>query len=279
MDLRAVQHTADHNGYYLLGDGPLPVLVLHGWLSDATSWCPLWPLLNGKAFTWCFMDARGYGLSRGRIGAWTMTEFAQDALHIADELHWDWLCLVGHSMGGLAIQHAPLFAPDRVEALVGVTPVPASGGALDTGRFQLFRRAVEDPAARSAIIERTTGGRHAAEWTQRLVGRSLACSERDAVRGYLESWAHTDISIDVGGSPVPVGVIVGEHDPSLTPERMRSTWLRWYPNSTLEVLPNAGHYPMDETPTALVRAIERLLALCARVNVKEDNRGVLPPVG
>ncbi|MFD0591794.1 alpha/beta fold hydrolase [Catellatospora coxensis] len=40
---------------------------------------------------------------------------------------------------------------------------------------------------------------------------------------------------------------------------MRATWLRWYPNAELSVLADAGHYPMEETPLALVAVIEKFL--------------------
>jgi len=41
---------------------------------------------------------------------------------------------------------------------------------------------------------------------------------------------------------------------------MERTYLRRYAHASLEVLGNAGHYPMNETPLALVTAIERFLA-------------------
>ena len=40
---------------------------------------------------------------------------------------------------------------------------------------------------------------------------------------------------------------------------MQQTYLRWYPNAELQVMGNAGHYPMDETPVALVTSIEEFL--------------------
>jgi pimeloyl-ACP methyl ester carboxylesterase len=40
---------------------------------------------------------------------------------------------------------------------------------------------------------------------------------------------------------------------------MAETFLRRYPLATLEVLRNAGHYPMNETPLALAAAIESFL--------------------
>ena len=40
---------------------------------------------------------------------------------------------------------------------------------------------------------------------------------------------------------------------------MERTYLRRYRQATLEVLEDAGHYPMNETPLALVTAMESLL--------------------
>lgn len=255
----STQATELLNGYYLVGDGPRKVIVLHGWLSDAASWSGAWQMADRHAFTWCFMDARGYGLSRQRRGEYTMTEIAQDALAVADSLGWQQFSLVGHSMTGLAIQRALLAAPDRVRALVGVTSVPASGGGLVGDRRVVFDQAVTDPTARAAVIDRSTGSRKGERWVQGLTERSFACSEIDAVRGYLDSWAEGDFHTEIVGSPVPVGVIVGEHDPSLSTERMTATWLSWYPNSCLKVIGECGHYPMDEQPSVLMSAIDKVL--------------------
>ena len=54
-------------------------------------------------------------------------------------------------------------------------------------------------------------------------------------------------------------MIAGEHDPALGEATCKATWLQHYPNATLEVMANAGHYPMDETPIALATVIERFL--------------------
>lgn len=58
----------------------------------------------------------------------------------------------------------------------------------------------------------------------------------------------------------PLRLLVGEHDPTFTPELMEKTYLCRYRHATMEVLRNAGHYPMNETPLALVAAMEAFLA-------------------
>jgi len=56
-----------------------------------------------------------------------------------------------------------------------------------------------------------------------------------------------------------VKVIVGANDPALNADVKKATYLKWYPIATMEVMENAGHYPMNETPVALATAIETFL--------------------
>ncbi|ELB87786.1 alpha/beta hydrolase, partial [Rhodococcus wratislaviensis IFP 2016] len=58
----------------------------------------------------------------------------------------------------------------------------------------------------------------------------------------------------------PIKVIVGEHDPVLGAQAMEHTFMQHYPNASLEVVPNAGHYAMFETPVALATSVEAFLA-------------------
>ena len=92
-----------------------------------------------------------------------------------------------------------------------------------------------------------------------VVQHSLDNSTVPAFGAYLESWAREDFSGRVQGNPVPVKVIVGEHDPALSAQVMEQTYLALLPNAELEVLANAGHYPMFETPVALATAMEEFL--------------------
>jgi len=205
------------------------------------------------------MDYRGYGGSRGLSGRYTMEEIASDALALADRLGWQRFSLVGHSMGGMAIQRVLADAPARVERLVAITPVPASGVPFDEHTWAFFASAARSPEARKAIIDNTTGKRLSGWWLDRMVRHSIENSTEEAFAAYLVAWARTDFADRVKGSAVPVKVIVGENDPALNAEFMRATYLAWYPNAEMEVIANAGHYPMDETPAFLAARIEEFL--------------------
>ena len=184
---------------------------------------------------------------------------AADALAAVDTLRWSSFAVLGHSMGGSVMQRVLLDGDGRVSGLVGVGPVPATGVPFDEQSWQLFTGAAEKRENRYAIIDLTTGGRLSRTWVDRMVQSSLDTSEPAAFRAYLDAWATTDFADEVRGLPVPVRLIVGEHDPALSATVMEQTFLDHHPDVSLEVLGNAGHYAMFETPVALLTSIERFL--------------------
>jgi pimeloyl-ACP methyl ester carboxylesterase len=242
-----------------VGSGDHHVIALHGWFGSARGWGPLPDYLDTSAFSYVFPDLRGYGSRRAVAGDFTMPEAAADALALADDLGWDRFSLIGHSMSGQAIQHVLLAAPDRVRRLVALNPVPATGVPFDDEGWALFSGAAQARENRAAIINMSTGGRLSPAFIEHIVQHSVDNSTEQAFRGYLDSWARHDFSGQVCGNPALVKVIVGEHDPALSADVMKQTWLVFYPNAELEVLPNAGHYPMLETPAALATVIEEFL--------------------
>lgn len=248
------------NTHLIVGDGPHKVIGLHGWFGHANGWGPFPQHLNGKDFSYAFMDQRGYGGMKGSGGPYTVEQIAQDALALADHLGWQRFSLMGHSMGGVGIQKVLLAAPDRVRALVAITPVSAAGGGLDEQSWQLFSAAGTDPGARRTILDFTSGNRLTGVWLDAMVASTQAHSDDEAVAGYMPAWAKASFVDQVKGKALPVLVLPGEHDPALSEAVCRATWMEHYPNAQLEVVGNAGHYPMDETPIILATVIEKFLA-------------------
>ena len=251
-----------HNTYHRVGHGPHSIIVLHGWFGDAHAFSPMEAGLDGSAFSYVFMDSRGYGGMRGVAGDYSMAEMARDALALADALGLATFSVVGHSMGGMALERLALLAPSRVRKLVAVAPVPSCGVAFDGAARQVFLDASASMAGRRAIIDRSTGGRLPAAWLDWKAQYSWESSDQAAFARYFLAWSETDFSGEVlqAASSLPLLALVGEHDPRFDAALMRRTYLAWYPQASLQVLANAGHYPMNETPLALAASIEAFLS-------------------
>ncbi|MCX5013016.1 MULTISPECIES: alpha/beta fold hydrolase [unclassified Streptomyces] len=243
----------------VLGTGSERALLLHNWFGDRSSFDPMREHLDGDAFSYAFLDCRGYGEAIDTDGAFTMEEVAGDALAVADHLGWESFSVIGHSMGAKAAQLMLLDAPSRIRSLIGISAVPASGFPLEGETWELFAGAAKSPANRRAILDNTSGGLHDDAWLDGMVGRSVGGSSATAFRTYLDSWARVDFHERVKGNPVPVLLLAGANDPALGPEAMRATWMQWYPNAQLEVLPDTGHYAPEESPEAVAEAVERYL--------------------
>lgn len=242
-----------------VGTGEHVVLALHGWFGSGGAWGELIPHLDTERYTYVFPDYRGYGARKDVPGEYTIAEAAADVLAVADELGASRFSLVGHSMGGSVMQHVYADAPDRVRAMVGVSPVPASGMPFDDDGWALFTGAAENPENRKAIIDFTTGGKHSGGWVDDRVEHSVANSDKAAFAAYLEAWAKTDFHERIAGATVPVKVFIGENDPAIDQETILTTFGQWYPALDLEILPDAGHYAADEVPVTLANAIEVFL--------------------
>jgi pimeloyl-ACP methyl ester carboxylesterase len=182
------------NTAQIVGSGPNKVICLNGWFGHARGWGPLMHSLDTQHFNYAFMDYRGYGARKGSGGPYTIAQIGHDVLALADHLGWQRFSLVGHSMGGLGIQQVLADAPARVQALVGITPVPASGVPFDDAGWAFFSSAARDAAARKGIIDLTTGNRLTGVWLDAMVKSSLTHSDVEAFDAYLTAWARTALS-------------------------------------------------------------------------------------
>jgi len=246
------------NTFHRVGHGTHAVIVLHGWFGDARSFQECEPWLSQNEFSYLFMDYRGYGGMRDAPGHYTITEIAEDAIALADALDLSTFSLIGHSMGGMAIEKVAALVPHRVRQLIPVAPVPCGGVPFDAPRRALFEGAATSHDHRMTIIARSTGYRLPSSWIEWKAKYSAAQSSPHAFAAYFNAWADTDFSDEIQGTP-PVKVLVGEHDPTFNAALMAQTYLCRYAHASVDTLRNAGHYPMNETPLALVAAIESFL--------------------
>jgi pimeloyl-ACP methyl ester carboxylesterase len=243
-----------------VGSGGHHVVAVHGWFGSAAGWGSLPDWVDRSAYTWAFMDLRGYGSRRDVGGEFTIDEAAADVLAVADELGWDRFSVVGHSMGAKIGHRVLLEAPDRMGKLVGLNAVPAGPVPFDEQGWALFYGAAADPGHRAAIIDLTTGNKLTKTFINHIVQSSLDNSTVEAFAAYLQAWAKADFSAQAKvDTETPVKLIVGVNDPAMSADFMEQTWRVFFPVAELTILPDAGHYPMFESPVSLATSIEEFL--------------------
>jgi len=249
------------NSPIIVGRGPTRVIALSGWFVDAAGWGVFHDLINTEQQSWAFVNYRGYGDRKDVDGPYTNAQIAADVLEVADRLEWDDFALVGHSLGGKAIQRVYADAPQRVTALIGISPIHASEFPFDEEGWKLFEEAAGSDENRYQIIDYTTGNRNSPTWISKIVAYSKGCSTRKAFGAYLHTWGREDF---LSGLPdhdhPPTHAIVGRNDPAVGEDYVRSTWMETYKESSLDVIADGGHYSMWEAPVALLTSIEKALA-------------------
>ncbi len=250
-------------GHEVIGNGPHKIVVLHGWFGDHGIWSATYPFLDTKAFSYAFPDYRGYGTSRSMGGAHTMKEIAADAIALADHLGWKKFSVIGHSMGGMAAQRMAVDAGGRVRAVIGVTPVPASGVPFPPEVDKMFASVVSSDEAGRMVIGGSLGQRLVPAVTEHILQFARRTTTADAFADYYVAFSKTDFSTEAKTVRTPMLVLVGQHDGGVNEEFVRASFPVLYPQVQIEILPNCGHYPMLETPAWLVTRIEGFLSQAA----------------
>jgi pimeloyl-ACP methyl ester carboxylesterase len=249
-------------GHEIVGSGSLPVVVLNDWLSDTSTWDGARPYLDGERFTWAFADLRGYGRTRNRRGAFTVTEAAGDVIALADAKAWKRFAVVGHSMSALVALHLAQQHADRLTHTIVLTPPPPAGfGATDAMLEGARALALGDDIARVASIEARSGQRLSPGWVRYKAAQWRKTSEPAAVSAYVAMYARDGLPDPTARISSPVLAITGEQD--MEPMRSAAVTRALTPLcDQLTVLPLAdcGHYPMQEMPPLLVAHVERFLS-------------------
>lgn len=244
--------------YTLHGAGAEHVIVMHDWNGDHTTYDPMIPYLDGATFTYAFVDLRGYGRSRDVSGEYTCAEIALDCLEIADELGWQRFHVIGHSMTGMATQRIAVDAPDRIKSALAICPMSAAGSQLDEATFAFFSSTTENDDSFRRLIKYVSGTL-SDQWANAKLRLCRHTVSPDCRLGYLTMFSRTDFADEVRGLQTPYLVVVADNDPGIDEAAMKRTFLAWHPNAELVLIPNCGHYPMQECPPYLATVIEKFL--------------------
>ena len=239
------------------GEGA-PLVFVHGFTTTAEFWRE-----QVEAFSTRHQLVRinlpGHGRSPRPEGRkYTIEAFVEDVLKVYRALDIESAVLVGLSMGGTVAQNFALAHPERVRALVLVGATPHGLGA-DVNVDNVLK-AIDElgvVAASQRVIERSFGSAASPdliEFAKNEVAQTPAFVAREAIASLNAS----DSRERLASIRVPTLVAVGNED-IITPPSESQALARGIPNSWLNIIPKAGHFPMLEQPIAFNQALSAFL--------------------
>jgi pimeloyl-ACP methyl ester carboxylesterase len=256
-------------------DGPV-ILLVHGMISDSTTWTRAAHGLATAGFRVIAPDLLGHGeSSKPADGGYLLPDFASSLQRLLTELGTGPATVVGHSLGGAIVMQLAKDHPELVRRLVLV-----SAGGLGRRIHPVFR-AVALPGAHP-LFRLTLNRRTTALFRRPQLRRSLRLSEDvlanlqragrglinpsgraaffQTLRGVINSGGQRGSLIDLGYLPrsLPALVVWSVDDP-IVPVEHAYLVHRYLPASRLELFEGSTHQPHHLHADRFVAALARFI--------------------
>jgi len=250
-----------------------PLVLVHGFGGSTFSFRLNDAVFAAAGYRVLSLDLPGFGLSeKGTEPDYTHPAQAETLRAVMDLSGLDRAVFVCHSMGANVVLHFAHRYPERTMAIVTVAgaPVFETGGRIqsfflryppieragkvalsrlvDSGRVRgLLESAVADPVT---VDDTMVNGYYlrltAGDWSSALVAMTVARPGNT-------------LDFDIADVTVPMLLIAGAEDQWVPPSQSLN-WASGLPNAQCEVMPEAGHLPMEERPSEFNRLVLDFLA-------------------
>jgi pimeloyl-ACP methyl ester carboxylesterase len=253
------------------GEGP-PIVPSHGVTLSVRTWVKQMQSLPESGFRTIAFDHRGHGESTVGSQGHTLDTLADDMRSVVEGLNLRDAVLVGHSMGGIAVQLFCLRHPDvAAERLAGIVLLSTLSRTAVSGNPRLLSLidwvAHVTPEAGGVLgfehlgllLARIGFGRKPqpshVELTRQMILACLPETRKAAPSALLG----LDLTDELPGISVPTLVIGGTND-VITPPAESRRIAKLVPGARLELLEGTGHMAMLEAADT----VDRLMAEFAR---------------
>jgi len=230
------------------------VLLIHGFLDDATVWDGLVDCLGGEVSAVRY-DLPGFGRRSGSVGearSTTLESLAAEAGEIVGGIDGP-VIVVGQSLGTQVAELVAAQHPDRVPGLVLLTPVPLGGTQLPDEVVAPFRALGGDRDAQRDV--RAVLSPHLSEDQLDRLADLGAHVAADVVSHYVNVWnagmGHQPAASAFNG---PVLIIRGGADTFVTEQLVNAVSPR-FAEADVKVIDTGGHWVHLEYPGVVAAMI------------------------
>lgn len=235
-------------------EGSEALVLIHGSGDSAQCWDVVRERLAGRATRILALDLPGHGQraqepllapSVGAHAAWVREHLRAAGLARG--------VLAGHSLGAAIVLRLALDHPELVAHAVLI-----GAGARMRVLPEMLQLAQSDPAeAMRRLVELGHAPDHAD--LARAYAAALAPTAPGALANDLAACDGFDVMGELDGLRVPTTVLVGAQD-RLTPPKYARYLAERITGASLRMVPDAGHYLMDEAPDAVADTLAAALA-------------------
>jgi 3-oxoadipate enol-lactonase len=243
-----------------LGEGKLPLILIHGFPFDKSSWQPQLDYLSNYDRVIAY-DIRGFGKSTADHEKISTQLLADDLIHFMDALEIPKAIVCGLSMGGYILLNALNRYPERFAAIIlSNTQCIADTAEAREKRLkniQLIesggiREYTENTIKNLFYAESFSIKKEVVEKIRKIMLHTSSTSMTDTLHALAN---REEMCYTLENIIIPTLIISGKEDKSISPKQ--STYMhQQIPRSILHLIEKAGHLPNLERPEEFNRLVK-----------------------
>lgn len=259
-----------------------PVLLLHGFPQSSREWAGVMAQLAPIAHV-IAPDLRAVGGTGAPDGSHRLDVLRRDAVGLLETLEIERAVVVGHDIGALVALAVAMDHPERVSRLVVISVPPmylrVTASMMGSVRYLWFQYALAIPGLGPRLLARggqrlprwlfstfaRAGGVPAADVEAYLADLRDPAQARAGSRAYRQLVVPEFLRIVLGRyrhrlPQMPTLVLLGADDPIIPRDALAGVE-KYAPDVTVDVVPGAGHWVVDEQPAEVAARIARFAGL------------------
>jgi 3-oxoadipate enol-lactonase len=238
--------------YNDVGRGEIPVLFIHGFPFDKSSWQPQMEFLQ-KTQRVIAYDIRGFGKSTGGNEIASINLFADDLIKLMDALQIKRAIVCGLSMGGYILLNAVNRYPERFEGIILCdTQCLADSPAIKEKRIKSISRIkagglknYADTFVINVFCSETLVSKR--ELVDKIKNIIISTSPLTIIQTLRALAERREMCLTLNGISIPALIMCGKED-AATMVAQAEYLSHNIANSTLHYIENAGHLSNLEQP-------------------------------